>query len=514
MCMEPMCPVITAGRGSVGSLGSAVIAFYIFAITDVLFMISSDRFHHWFLIPISICGVLIGTDAIDWIRGRLDLYDPVGILGLAGVHIFYLSSLLHVQWDTWVIDSAPPPEWRDWLGYMGYLNAAGLVLYRVSRQIFKHKANYRPALWKIEKGKLRIVLPLCVLISAVAQTLVYAKFGGMVGYMDSVIRDPSNWAGMGWIFMISESAPILISFFVIVHLQRRGLNWSVAILAILVLFCIQMYFGGLRGSRSQTIELFFWVIGAVHFLVRPVPRRFVYAGLGVLIIFLYLYAFYKALGKDATQAITASAEDREHIAQTKHKTFRGLVLADLARADVQAYILFRLVTDGKDFFDYAKGRTYLAAISLWVPRWILPNRPLGKVKEGTEVQMGSGFDMNQNSSHVYGMAGEAMLNFGPLAAPLSFIAFGLLIGWFRRAIYSLPQGDARLLLVPFGVWMCLGFLLADSDNNAFGLMKDGLLPFLVVALSTVRIPFESCSAVRVTCTLRPQYTGTPAAFRS
>jgi hypothetical protein len=480
-------------RADADPISSAIVALFLILIADTLLMLSSDQYQHWFLIPISICGVLIGIDAVDWVRGRIDIYDPVGIIGLIGVHFFYVAPLLHLHWDTWVIDSAPPPDWRTWFGYMGFLNVAGLVLYRLGRSAFAPKINAPKSFWKIDKSRFRVVLPVFVLISTIAQAGVYAKFGGIAAYMDSRLQDPDAWVGMGWIFMISESAPILIAFFLVVHLQQQRVSWHRAFLGLVLLFGVQMYFGGLRGSRSETVELFFWVVGCIHYMVRPVPRKLIFAGFAFLMVFLYFYAFYKAMGADATQALTGSESDREYIARTKHKTFRGLVLGDLARADIHAYILYRLVNDGEDF-DYAKGRTYLGALAIWIPRFILPDRPDTKVKEGTLIQTGSGWDPNYVSSHVYGLAAEAMLNFGPIAAPLSYGVFGLLIGWLRRAIARLPTGDARFLLAPLGAYMCLGILLGDSDNATFGLAKNGLLPFLVIALSTIK--FKRKTAAR------------------
>jgi hypothetical protein len=304
--------------------------------------------------------------------------------------------------------------------------------------------------------------------------------------MDANHSDPGALIGMGWIFTISESAPILAAFFVVVHLQKGKIRWSSAAVALVALFLLQLYFGGLRGSRSQTLQLFFWVVGCVHFLIRSVPRKFVYVGCVFLMVFLYFYGFYKSMGKDATQAFTASSEERERIAKLGHRTLEGMVLGDFGRADVQAFILFRLKNDGKDF-DYAKGRTYVGALSLLIPRWILPERTDTKLKEGTEIQTGSGFDLQYGSSRVYGLAGESMLNFGPLAAPFAFAVFGLLVGWFRSAVDRLTPGDSRFLLVPLGIYSCLAVLIGDSDNVVFGLVKDGLLPFLAVAVCSVKV---------------------------
>ena len=163
-----------------------------------------------------------------------------------------------------------------------------------------------------------------------------------------------------------------------------------------------------------------------------------------------------------------------------------MLLVDLGRSDVQAYVLFKLENDIKDF-DYAKGRTYIGAVSVWIPRWLLPNKPDTKLREGSEIQDGRGYDgLESASSRVYGLAGESMLNFGPLAVPFAYAAFGLLVGWFRRAVDRLLPGDARFLLVPLGVCMCLEILIGDSDNAAFSLAKNGGLPFLMIIMSSTR----------------------------
>ena len=67
------------------------------------FLLASEQTAHWFIIPVLFCGVLIGCDAIDWFRGRLSLFDPAGIIGLVGVHFFFLAPLLHVTWDSWML---------------------------------------------------------------------------------------------------------------------------------------------------------------------------------------------------------------------------------------------------------------------------------------------------------------------------------------------------------------------------------------------------------------------------
>src|SRR5262249_20499992 len=53
----------------------------------------SDRFHHWFVLPVTACGILIGWDAARWLLGKVDLVDPVGVIGIYGFFFYFLAPL-------------------------------------------------------------------------------------------------------------------------------------------------------------------------------------------------------------------------------------------------------------------------------------------------------------------------------------------------------------------------------------------------------------------------------------
>ena len=72
------------------------------------------------------------TDDV-YVSVDLDVFDPIGILGLFGVQLFLLAPLLHVSWDYWLDEVIPPRDWRPWLGGMAALNFVGLLAYRATR---------------------------------------------------------------------------------------------------------------------------------------------------------------------------------------------------------------------------------------------------------------------------------------------------------------------------------------------------------------------------------------------
>ena len=469
---------------------SALISSYVCMWIVFGFVAASDRFLHWFVIPVLACGILIGIDAVDWFRGRLDIFDPVGILGLLGFHLFFLAPLLHVHWDYWMAYVVPPPDWREWLGNMAFLNFSGLLAYRVSRSLAPRHRQERSEIskiaWHLDRQRFFVIVSVALLITGGLQIWTYARSGGILGYIQAYTEGASAFQGMGWIFMISESFPVLALMAFAVYAERKeaGKSWPVLTFVLFVFLVLKLLFGGLRGSRSNTVWGLFWAVGIVHFWIRPVSKRFIFVGCIFLVLFMFLYGFYKGAGLDAMRAFE-SAEARAELVQETNRGLETAVLADLGRGDVQAFLFYRLATPGSDY-EYAWGRTYLGAAAILIPRAVWPGRPINKVKEGTQAQYGMGSYVPGvwQSSRVYGLAGETMLNFGPVAVPFVYLIFGLVVSRIRRFILTLEPDDSRLILLPFLVNLCFVILVSDSDNVLFFLIKNGAVPFAVLALSS------------------------------
>jgi hypothetical protein len=232
----------------------------------------------------------------------------------------------------------------------------------------------------------------------------------------------------------------------------------------------------------------FWAIGIIHFWLIPITRKHIALGLCFLIFFMYFYGFFKAGGLEALQSAFQGGRALAQLEQDSGRDFQSMLLGDMGRSDVQALMLYRLSQPDSDY-RYAEGRTYAAATTILLPSAILPDKPPNKSKEGTELFFGAGTYQPGVwvSSKVYGLAGEAMLNFGSLAVPFAFIPFGLLVGWVRRCAFTWPAGDSRLLLLPMMVNLCFVVLVSDMDNNIFFLFKNAGLPTLLIALGTKRV---------------------------
>jgi hypothetical protein len=300
---------------------------------------------------------------------------------------------------------------------------------------------------------------------------------------------------MGWIFMISESFPLFLMIGYAAHTRWSGKQRTwLAIGVVIVLFIlIKIFFGGLRGSRANYVWPLFWLAGIIHLWVREIPRKCVLVAVALLVVFMYSYGFYKSSGADFVSAVRDGRGETQTLA-AGGRTLHATLLGDLGRADVQAFLLYRLTSpaSGSDF-SYGWGRTYLGTAVILIPQRFWPDRPPSKVKEGTEALFGrlTWSATGYRAINAYGLAGEKMLNFGPVAVPIAYFLLGIVVGIIRRWAAGLDRRDSRVVLIPFLVSLCLYLIVWDSDVVLYYVVTTGLLPWVFIAITSRKTPREA-----------------------
>ena len=520
-------PSAAAGPGAAGArwhaaLLSAAVCVALFAWAAL----QSTAVFHWFVFPIFLCGVLIGRDGIAWVLGRRDLYDPVGILGLLGIHAFYAAPLLHVAWDHWMRFVEPPPDWREWLGLMGCINLVGIVLYQATVAAIESRAARRAAggfappgpavAWHPHPQRFTAVALFALVVTFAAQMWTFVAYGGVGGYVEAFEAGPQSFQGMGMFFLVGESFPIVAIIAYVIWVRRSGRTpgWGELAALVIAFFLVRMLFGGLRGSRSNVVWAVFWAVGILHLFVRRVPRVAIVWGVVGLIVFMYVYGFYKIGGLTTVLRAAEGAEARDEISRRYGRTVEAAILSDLARADGQAHLLYRLLRPGADY-DYAWGRTYVGAAALLVPRQLWPDRPETKILEGTNASYGANTYTPGRfySSNVYGIAGEAMLNFGPWVVPLFYVLFGALVAWSGTLAHRLTEGDVRRVMLPVLVNMCFVVLMGDSDNLVVFMFQNAMIPMALLYVGSRAVPVDYRAAPATGAAIPGAEAGDGAAAR-
>jgi hypothetical protein len=338
-------------------------------------------------------------------------------------------------------------------------------------------------------------LALALALSAAAQTYVYVRFGGVGGFADAFATQKTPFKDMVYVFILSEAFPILALMGCAVSLRGRRISryrWLVFWLLMAVML-LRVFFGGLRGSRGHIIIAGFWAAGCLHFYVRPIPRVLVGWGLLFLAVFMYFYGFYKSGGAEGV-ARAMSSENRGMLAESYGRTPKTVLLGDFGRADLQAFLLFRGATVRN--MPYQWGATYVAALTVAYRRPFWRDWPTGKVEAGTDALYGRGAynPPSIRSFSQYGLAGEALLNFGPAGVPAAFFVFGIVAGLIRTWVYGLPVGDARRLLLPLVIVLVCLMVLYDIDVLVVSLVTMGALPVTVVVVGSLRTMVQSHAA--------------------
>jgi hypothetical protein len=476
-----------------------LLAVYLAAVVALVFVAIYENMWHWFVLPNVLCGILIGPDAIRWVRGEHDLYDPKGLVGAFGWYFFFLAPLLFIGSGRDASTFDDVPDWRTWVGYLGLMNAASLILYQGAQHIGFSGRIHRPGERRRCEIDIERAWPAFLLFGGAAlfgQAYYMSQSGGIAGIiqMAAMAQDVGRieTTGLGLFQYAGSSLPtILLIGLTLLTASRRKTPSSLGttILLLLVLGVLQFLVGGFTGSRSATVWSILWITGIVHSFWRSISRRVAAVGMIVILAFMYIYGFYKSGGVEAIWQV-ASGESFQKLEETTGRTFEGMMLGDLARVDVQAYQLFRLYSSTG--YKLRWGKTYASALLRNLPSRIWPGRPPDpeKTVAGTELLYGPDRyvpgDRWRNTSKVFGLTGEAMLNFGVWLAPAVFAPWGFLVGRFRRATMYWPSADARRFLSPLLSILLTITIFSDFDNLVSVMIDKAVFITILVFVSSRR----------------------------
>ncbi len=435
------------------------------------------------------CGIIAGVDVIRWLRGKLDLFDPMTVIACLAFYGFFVTPILHVAWDRFGAgyDLVLSSDWRPWLAAMASLNATGLIAYRLAQTWIYQMTAPSPKRWVPDPERFYPIFALALALSVIGVTSYLWLLGGISAEVESFESHSTTYVGKGWLLTLAWPLAVL-SFIVLAFILRdrqggSGARWKVAVLLLSLAGIGHFFLVGLYGSRSATIWALFWMAGIVHFWFRRFSARIAVAGIIFLIAFMYFYGFYKERGRAGLEVLRSPALWLE--SKGYDRDLKGLLLGDLGRADSNAYILHNLIRDPGDY-SYRWGLTYAGALAILIPRNIWPDRPDVKIEAGTEAQFGKATFLI--SYRVYGLAGEALLNFGPFGVVPMFAIYGGVVGWYRRKLTSWDMSDVRIVLAPLFTMWCFSALVSDSDNLVFAVVTQGALVIAAVIASSARRP--------------------------
>jgi hypothetical protein len=191
-----------------------------------------------------------------------------------------------------------------------------------------------------------------------------------------------------------------------------------------------------------------------------------------------------------------SKEGREQLERQTGRTMQGLLLGDFARTDVQARIANEII-ELENGYQLRYGKTYLAAWSKLLPRsfWLVTTGDIsfknewGKSKAFTDLNSGLGLyhPWHWFATRIYGLGGEAMLNFGLPGLFIAWMIFGAFVGWLRKKRNTLIENDTRWTIMPLITLYTINVPILDMDNIVFGIFASGTVIFILTFLWSNRL---------------------------
>jgi hypothetical protein len=452
---------------------------------------------HWFLVPVILCGILIGADGVAWFRGNMDTFDVKGLIGAYGYHFFFIAPLMYIVFKGELAFLDNPADWRPWLGKMALLNLVGLTLYKLIQNWSQRGIKPYQKVWLIVPGRAAIVLGFALVAAFASQIFLFVIMGGFRGLAIAFTEETTSLYRMGSFRIMGSGLPILILIILTMFFRRpesQKTSWVEIILILSFLSGLHILSTGMSTDRGLIVTAIIWMGMIIHYFWRPISPLMIILMILPFIPLMWIYSFYKTIGMEAIKAIKSDT-----VSSLSAETGRGLIgtlLGDASRVDIQPYLIY-MQKNYPGSYDLRYGSTYLEAVYPIIPFWVWPGKPTnsGKTIAGTELLYGKGYyrqhDPFHRTNHAFGIAGEAILNFGMVGVPIAYAIMGFIVGRFRRYMRGIPPGDPRLFFLPYVIWFLVNLLLWDSDNYLAHFLMRGSFSVLVCLLIVTRVTIDS-----------------------
>lgn len=441
-----------------------------------------------YLFPMVLCGVISAVKLSDCFNERQYYRD---IYTIAWVVLFinsYVAPVIHFARDEWMeYIIFYPDNWNDYAFWTSLFYLTGIVIWLVVLRESEPSRSYRVK-WEPRGNAHKILIGLMV-VSFVLQLYVYARLGGIGGYIQAytdATKEESAFSGTGLFSIFSEMFPYLfVMYFVVTQRGKKVQGRKVFVFFVLLLLAL-LFFGGLKGSRNNVIYTLMMGVLAVHIFVY----KFKFIHLLYFIVFFFLFMYVGRLYKDQKGNLfdnikeAVESRDKKNISQAEI-----IVLGDLSRFGVNAYELYLLEMSKE--YEYKYGETYLWGMLTFIPFGSVLIREYNicsRSEAATEL-----FYKNRTrteNSKIFGLLGEWMLNFGICTFFIPYLFMGIVLRLLRQALISIPVEDMRMLIVPVVLTLVPDLILSDMSNiMSFFVKRIAVFLLVIYCISVKRQTF-------------------------
>lgn len=452
-----------------------LIALFVF---NFILFFKYNLDYTYFFLQFNFCFILLERLISKSVALGSSFFFPLPITCFILFISLVLAPIVSLGEKTYLFLAPREIEWEKWLFFLSILYSMGVyIFYIIISRVLKNRL-YEKDIFDdsiINRKNFIIVSSFFLGISFLAQILIFLKFGGISGYLNSWTEDKESFSGLGLWYMLAEPFPLIFLIFLLViigkqRILRNKYKWIIFIF--ILFFLSKLIFGGFRGSRSNTIWGLFWFAGIVHIYLFKLKKIHYFLGGLFLVVFMSVYSVYKTYGID-------SFSGQYSIKDTNRYDGNPLVeiyLGDFSRTTINAFQIAQI--QDINAYDYKLGQTYFYTLTMVFPFFKDFYTGYNKNSAGYEIITSSKVNPvvdDYHNSRVFGLYGEGILNFGPVISILIFGLFGYIVAkldnWSRNYLYD----KVYVFFIPFLANLSFVMLVADSDNVIFFLFKNGFL---------------------------------------
>lgn len=398
---------------------------------------------------------------------------------------FIVVPLANVVFDTYVDQFVFTEEPILSMTRLNYYNAVLLLFATVGAMLPRQK----PSVHRREVAFESAVPALTILLLLQLGWGLYLIYYSGNFLSDTAAQEAAQGGIAG--YAVVESAPLTFCWLVTLHYARKGLRPAGFIIPIILVVELLLVLGlsSSRGSRVAMLSQVFFCVMIFNYSIYRFKLRDYLLGALACVIFLPIYAHYKYAGIEGLRDYL-SGNSQNWVNETYSDPVMFLV-GDVGRADMQAPLLARYLEG--TFTPNYYGETYISAFTLLIPKDSRPAWLRSKTQVGAQAQLDRGtgsqgyrgvisVDGVFESSRIYGLLGEALLNFGLVGLPFVFFLFGYL---FRKAFLIVHDTTTwrQLLLVPYLCFVPIFMLFYDADNIVVQTLSVWAAPYLTLLIA-------------------------------
>jgi hypothetical protein len=448
----------------------------------------------WSLTTLAV--VIVRRDALDlsvlviWLAGLAQcalidrsvkyadgMFDPVAWLECFAFWFNAGAPLTHIALGRYIAFVMVPSDWRPWIGYLAACNLFGsIVRYALLHPLYRRRRLAAAASPSVEvsltdDARRRTVRRsnVAVGVTVLALLVLLALVGGPAGFLHESLARFDGFQGLGSFLLLSDVAPLALLCAFVIRSSRSDLarRRSVIVGVFGLLLVLQFVLSGLRGSRIQLVFFGLIGLGMLQTIGLTIRKSALIAAVLTGSLFSLVYTGYKYSGSFASSPIPHGVAE--------------LVLGDFGRSDVQAAVAWKT---NRGRVELAAGRTYASDVVAHIPTALRPTHDgWSKADYGTKWFVGS--DVGDfRVGNIYGAAGEAMMNFGPLAAyPALVIHAFVVFGAMAWIDHRRRRGSRVRVLYGCLVVLLITALMSDLDQVIYMVLRFCAVPFFVFARS-------------------------------